>query len=109
MTLNRNRVLLVALAGMMSLMLVCALSCVQNEMNTPQVIQLPTSEKLTLTVTAVPSDGKLGVGVRLMADDKEASGLSKDGKPVPVQVSVTDAKGNEVGSKTGPLSDFGFS
>ena len=44
-----------------------------------------------------------------MCGDSEVTGVSKDGKPVPVQVSLTDAKGNEVSAKKGPLTDFGFS
>ena len=74
-----------------------------------QAIQLPKLEKLELAVTGSPSNGKLGVGVRLAAGNNPVSGVRKDGKPVLVQVRVTDAAGNEVGAKTGPLTDFGFS
>jgi hypothetical protein len=47
--------------------------------------------------------------VRLDAGNNQVIGLRKDGKPVLVQVSVTDASGNEAGAKKGPLTDFGFS
>jgi hypothetical protein len=72
-------------------------------------ISFPKLEKLALTVTGRPSNGKLGVGVWLAAGNASVSDLSKDGRPVLVQVSVTDAAGNEAGAKKGPLADFGFS
>jgi len=111
MTLKRNQAsVLVVIAGITALMLACGLSCMQShDLNAPRIIQLPTAEKLTLQVTAVPADGKLGVGVRLMADNKEAGGLSQDGKPVQVQMVVADASGIEKASKVGTLADFGFS
>ncbi len=72
-------------------------------------IPLPSLEKLALVVTGEPSHGKLGIGVRLAAGDHPTSGVLRDGKPVPVQVSVTDAAGREVAARKGPLTDFGFS
>jgi len=72
-------------------------------------IQLPSLETLALVVTGAPSNGKLGIGVRLAAGDNPVTGVLKDGKPVPVQVSVTDAAGKEVAARNGPLADFGFS
>ncbi len=70
---------------------------------------MPSLEKLALIVTGQPSNGKLGIGVRLAAGDNPVSGVLRDGKPVPVQVRVTDAAGKEVAARKGPLTDFGFS
>jgi hypothetical protein len=72
-------------------------------------IQLPNPTKLTLAIRTVPSYRTLGVGVRLMCGDNEVNAVSKDGTPMPVQVTVTDAQGKEVRAKKGPLTDFGFS
>jgi hypothetical protein len=72
-------------------------------------MQMPSLKKIALAVSGAPSNGKLGVGVRLTAGSDQLSGVRKDGKPVLVQVSVTDAAGNEVGARKGPLTDFGFS
>ncbi|MGO8702849.1 MAG: hypothetical protein ACLQVA_03440 [Candidatus Brocadiia bacterium] len=72
-------------------------------------MQLPGLEKISLNVSAKPSNGKLGVGVHLTASINQVSDVRKYGKPVLVQVSVTDASGNEVGARKGPLTDFGFS
>jgi hypothetical protein len=72
-------------------------------------IQLPGLEKLVLNVTAGPSNGKLGIGVLLTGSDHRVRDVLRDGKPVPVQVSVTDAAGKEVAARNGPLADFGFS
>jgi hypothetical protein len=74
-----------------------------------QAIQLPKVEKLALAVTGAPSKGRLGVGVRLAAGSNQVTGVRRDGKPVLVQVRVTDAGGDEVGAKKGPLADFAFS
>ncbi|MGD0999592.1 MAG: hypothetical protein ABSA67_02730 [Candidatus Brocadiia bacterium] len=74
-----------------------------------RTMQLPSLDKIALTVSATPSNGKLGVGVRLTAGINQLSGVRKYGKPVLVQVSVTDASGNEVSARKGPLTDFGFS
>ena len=88
---------------------VAILSRTGDQAGAAQPIRLPGLEKLTLAVTGVPSHGSLGVGVRLMAGNSPASGVLRDGKPVPVQVSVTDAAGKEVAARKGPLTDFGFS
>jgi hypothetical protein len=97
-------------------------------------IRLPSLEKPAISVTAKPAKGSLGVGVRLLAGRSNAapsaavtsragnasvvsvflnaSGpieVRKDGKPVDVKVTVLDAAGKQVASKTGPLSNFGFS
>lgn len=74
-----------------------------------RAIRLPNPEKLTLAIRTTPSHRTLGVGVQLMSGDNQVSGVSKDGKPMPVQVRVTDAQGNEVAAKKGLLTDFGFS
>ena len=74
-----------------------------------QLISLPDLGKLRLAVTTVPSHGKVGIGVPLMSGNNPLSGVLRDGKPVSVQVSLTDAAGKEVASRNGPLTDFGFS
>ena len=69
-------------------------------------MQLPGLEKISLNVSAKPSNGKLGVGVHLTASINQVSDVRKYGKPVLVQVSVTDASGNEVGAKEGAVDRF---
>ena len=84
-------------------------SVVGDQTDAAPSIPLPGLEKLTLAVTGAPSKGSLGVGVNLTAGNSRVTGVRKDGKPVQVQVRVTDAAGKEVGARTGPLTDFGFS
>jgi hypothetical protein len=72
-------------------------------------IQLPNPEKLAVSVAAVRSGGRLGIGVRLLGGRYAVDGMSKDGRPAPVQVSVTAERGKQVAAKTGPLSGFVFS
>lgn len=73
-------------------------------------IRLPSLDKLAISVVGRSRNGALGVGVRLLpAGTTEMIEVRKDGKPVDMQVAVLDASGKEVASKTGPLTDFGFS
>ncbi len=85
------------------------MSRTSDQAGAAQPILLPSLDKLTLAVTGVPSHGKLGVGVRLMAGNNPLSGVLRDGKPVSVQLSVMDSAGKEVAARQGPLTDFGFS
>jgi hypothetical protein len=72
-------------------------------------ITLPTMDSAKAVLSAAPFPGRLGVGVRLTAGGAELTDVRKDGQPVQVKVVVADASGAEIASKTGPLTDFGFS
>jgi hypothetical protein len=72
-------------------------------------INLPAMDDAKVVLSAAPVQGRLGVGVRLTAGGAELTEVRKDGQPVQVKVVVADASGAEVASKTGPLTDFGFS
>ncbi|MGO8702965.1 MAG: hypothetical protein ACLQVA_04030 [Candidatus Brocadiia bacterium] len=85
------------------------LSKTGNRADAAPAIPLPSLERLALIVTGEPANGKLGIGVRLAAGDNPVTGVLRDGKPVPVQLRVTDAAGKEVAARKGPLADFGFS
>ena len=71
--------------------------------------QSPDLAKLKAVIGTKTSEGRLAIGVRIMDGEAPATDVRKDGQPVQVKMVVTDAAGTEVASKTGPLSDFGFS
>jgi hypothetical protein len=64
---------------------------------------------ITFSVTGKSANEALGVGVSVEAGTVHLSDIRKNGKPVDVHVTVLDASGKEVASRTGPLSAFGFS
>jgi hypothetical protein len=72
-------------------------------------INLPDLDKVKAALAATPSKGKLAVGLRLTAGSAMLADVRKDGKPVQVQMVVTNASGAEIASKAGPLTTFGFS
>ena len=72
-------------------------------------IKSPNLDKLKAAIQAAPSNGKLAIGLRMMAGDAELFEVRKDGQPVQVKMVVTDASGKEIASKVGTLEDFGFS
>ena len=72
-------------------------------------VRLPSVADFKLDVTALPSEGKVAVGVALSTGSTAAVEIRKDGKPAELSVSVADSDGKPVAKKSGPLSDFGFS
>jgi hypothetical protein len=72
-------------------------------------IKLPNLHNVKATVRAQPANGKLGVGLQVVAGGTMLVDVRKDDKPVQAKVIVTDASGAVIASKTGPLSAFGFS
>jgi hypothetical protein len=72
-------------------------------------IRLPSLDDLKLTVTAVPSQGRVAVGLTVSSGSMVLSEVRKDGKPVQVSVSVMDSAGATIAQKSGTLADFGFS
>jgi hypothetical protein len=72
-------------------------------------ITLPNLDKLKVSLETVPSDGKLGAGLRLTAGDVVLTEVRKDGQSVRVKMVVTNASGAEIASDDGALTDFGFS
>jgi hypothetical protein len=72
-------------------------------------VTLPTVDNAKVALTAAPFQGRLGVGLLLTAGGAQLTDVRKDGQPVQAKVAVADASGAEIASKTGPLTDFGFS
>jgi hypothetical protein len=77
--------------------------------NKAQYINLPDLDNVKATIQAKPANGKLGVGLQLMAGNAALTDVLKDGHPVQAKMVVTDASGAVKLSKDGPLSAFGFS
>jgi hypothetical protein len=74
-----------------------------------QSIGLPDLDHVKAVVLAKPANGKLGIGLRLMAGDIPLTDVFKNRRPVQAKMTVTDAAGAEKASKTGSLAAFGFS
>ena len=72
-------------------------------------IKLPTMDNAKAVLQAVPSKGRLAIGLGISDGDATVADVRKDGQPVQVKMVVADASGAEVASKVGALSDFGFS
>jgi hypothetical protein len=70
---------------------------------------LPDLNGLKLRVTAVPSRGRVAIGLGLSAGLFALNEIRKDGKAVPVSVSVVDSAAMSLAQKRGTLTDFGFS
>jgi hypothetical protein len=71
-------------------------------------IKLPNLDNVKADLQAVPSKGRLAIGLRIIAGDAEMT-IRKDGQPVQVTMTVADASGAVTASKVGTLADFGFS
>jgi len=73
------------------------------------LITLPDLNKVKARLETTSANGKLEIGLRLIAGSATLTEVNKDGKPVQAQMIVADASGAEVASKLGTLADFGFS
>jgi hypothetical protein len=71
--------------------------------------KLPSPSDVKVNIETKPSEGKLGVGLRLTADGAAVTDVRKDGQPIRIQMTITDASGAVIASKVGSLSDLGFS
>ncbi len=71
--------------------------------------KLPSPADVKADLETKPSVGKLGIGLRLTAGGAAVTDVRKDGRPIRIRMTVTDASGVEIASKIGTLSDFGFS
>jgi hypothetical protein len=76
--------------------------------NAPSIV-LPVVDDVKAVISTEPSQGRLGVGLRLSAGGDELADVRKDGQPVQAKVVIADASGAEIASKVGTLADFGFS
>jgi hypothetical protein len=72
-------------------------------------IKLPMLDHAKAVLRSQPAQGRLAVGLELMDGDAVLSDIRKDGKPIQVKMTVTDASGAEKASKVGTMADFGFS
>jgi hypothetical protein len=93
-------------------------------------IKLPNMDNIKAVLETAPSKGRLAISLRLetahatlmdvLKDGKPDKvvvdfpgnsliDVRKDGKPIEVKMVVTDSSGAEIASKTGGLTDFGFS
>jgi hypothetical protein len=61
---------------------------------------------MSIEVKGKPTPGTVGIWVHLLGGMGD---VMMDGRSVQAQVRVLDASGEEVASKKGQLSDFGFS
>ena len=71
-------------------------------------LPMPNMSDLTFSLAAVPSPGKLGIGLRLMAGRFPLNDVRRNDDPRLASVEVTDADGAVMASEAGDLEKFGF-